>query len=120
MKMQTAVPAILMSAMLSITAGCATTHMPEHKAATVIFNSCGKPVYPVEAVKESRIGTVNLGFQVSADGKLLDSKVNKSSGHRDLDQAALEGIKLCQFEAATLDGKPVAEWINIQYVWTLK
>ncbi len=84
------------------------------------FTSCAKPVYPEEAVKSVREGTVNLQFLVKVDGTVGDSKVIASSGHPDLDQAALSALGKCKFVAATKKGKPVQEWTKVQYKWTLK
>lgn len=84
------------------------------------FRSCKKPVWPAAALSERRTGTVTLGFKIGVDGKVEESRVNRSSGHRDLDEAARKGIELCSFEPAIKDGKPVAEWMRMQYVWTLK
>ena len=81
--------------------------------------SCAKPVYPAEALAAKYTGTVKLAFLVSADGKLADSKVEKSSGHRALDDAALQAVKLCKFAAASAKGKPVESWAHVDYVWKL-
>lgn len=81
--------------------------------------SCAKPVYPAEALAARHTGTVKLAFLVGADGKLTDSKVEKSSGHPALDDAALQAIKLCKFVAASAKGKPVESWAHVDYVWKL-
>jgi TonB family protein len=122
MKIRTAAPLVLMTALI---AACATKPtaqdpIPSHQEARAIFSSCDKPVYPAAAVTNKREGTVTLGFEVSADGKPVASKVQKSSGHSDLDEAARASLMLCTFYPATRDGKPVQEWMHIQYVWSLK
>ena len=88
--------------------------------AVVDFNSCAKPVYPDASIKANEEGTVTLGFLVDADGKVADSNVKKSSGHPALDKAAQVGIEKCTFKPATVAGKPVKSWLQMQYVWTLK
>ncbi|MES2018983.1 MAG: energy transducer TonB [Pseudomonadota bacterium] len=123
MKIRTAVPFILMAAMFAAGPASADSHKkdtPNHKSARANFASCAKPMYPADAIKTNRVGTVTLGFEIGTDGKVIDSKVEKSSGHADLDEAAQTAIKLCKFEAATQDGKPVQEWMKMQYVWSLK
>ncbi len=84
------------------------------------FNSCRKPIWPAGAIAANRTGTVTLGFQVSATGKVIGSRVNRSSGHPDLDQAARTGIELCSFRPGIEHGKPAASWMQMQYVWTLE
>jgi TonB family protein len=116
--LRSAAPALVMAAMFAAAPASAGDSM--NKKAVVNFHSCSKPNYPAAAIKENRTGTVTLGFLVDADGAVLDAKVNNSSGHADLDVAARDAIKLCKFEAASKDGKPVKEWMQMQYVWTLK
>jgi bla regulator protein BlaR1 len=88
--------------------------------AVVDFNSCAKPVWPEASLKAEETGTVTLGFLVDADGKVTDSNVKNSSGHPALDKAAQVGIEKCTFKPATVAGKPVKSWMQMQYVWQLK
>lgn len=90
------------------------------KSAEVDFASCAKPEYPQAAIKESRTGMVQLGFLISASGKVKSSKVEKSSGHTDLDEASRTGIEKCTFKPATKAGKAIESWTRMQYVWTLE
>lgn len=118
--LRTAVPALVIAA---VAAGPASAE--EHKKATthrgaiVDFGSCAKPVYPADAVKTGRTGTVTLGFLIDTDGTVVESKVERTSGHADLDEAARDGIKLCKFLPATERGQYVKEWMQMKYVWTL-
>jgi len=84
------------------------------------LNSCAKPAWPDGAIKRSEQGSVTLGFEVGADEKLKHSKVLKSSGFTDLDEAARLAIAKCTFKAATQAGKPVASQLKVQYVWSLE
>lgn len=84
------------------------------------FSSCAKPEWPQGAIAAERTGTVTLSFLVGVDGKVRQSKVRKSSGHPDLDEAARGGIEKCSFKPATRAGKPVQASTMMQYVWTLE
>jgi bla regulator protein BlaR1 len=106
-------------------AGCAqlpaSEKAPEPLVSAVVnFASCAKPQYPKESLRNENTGTVTLGFKVDKDGRVEESRVKKSSGFAPLDEAAREGIALCQFHPATQGGTPVASWMQMQYVWTLK
>lgn len=49
--------------------------------------------YPVELKKKKKQGVVTLQFSINRQGELLDSKVIKSSGFPDLDQAAIRMLE---------------------------
>ena len=84
------------------------------------LNSCAKPSWPDGAVQRNEQGTVTLGFEVGSDEKMKNSKVLKSSGFADLDEAARDAIAKCTFKVATQAGKPVASALKVQYVWSLE
>lgn len=79
---------------------------------------CSKPEWPKGALEAKQGGTTTLALLIGADGKVERSKITKSSGHDGLDEAARAGIAKCTFDAGKKDGKPVAAWIQMQYVWT--
>ena len=83
-------------------------------------HACEKPVYPATSRRLEEEGTVVLRFLVQADGKVVDSQVEKSSGFRRLDEAARQALARCQFKAATVDGKPEQSWTSLRYTWRLE
>ena len=100
-------------------AAVAAAAEPVHTRAMADFKTCSKPVWPKESLRNENTGTVVLGFLVDENGKVRDSQVRKSSGFAPLDEAARTGISKCGFKPATRDGKPVQEWMQMQYIWTL-
>jgi D-alanyl-D-alanine endopeptidase (penicillin-binding protein 7) len=90
------------------------------KHAIANFASCAKPQYPQASLDAKHEGNVDLMFLVATDGSVKDAKIKTSSGDEALDVAARDAIKLCKFKPATKDGKPVEEWSNVRYDWTLK
>jgi bla regulator protein BlaR1 len=124
-----AVPAIALA--VASLVGCAQTAVagqaPAERAAPADkvralanFSSCKKPEYPQEALRNKRVGTVTLGFLVGNDGAVRESTVRKSSGDASLDEAARLAIAKCTFSPARENGKPVEEWAQVQYVWSLQ
>jgi protein TonB len=83
-------------------------------------NTCARPVYPKEAIRNEWSGRVTIAFLIGADGAVKDAKVVKSSGHDVLDVAARDALSLCRFKPATVDGKPQEAWQPVQYVWKLE
>jgi periplasmic protein TonB len=82
--------------------------------------SCEPPKYPKAALMNEETGTVTLGFLVAADGKVVESKVEKSSGSKSLDKAALSALSLCKFKPGSKDGKPDQLWAKVDFVWKLE
>lgn len=88
--------------------------------AVVDARACEKPPYPPAALRAGEIGIVKLSFLIDSDGRVLESKVEGTSGSRRLDEAARNGLALCKFKPATLDGKPERTWAKIEYEWKIE
>lgn len=99
-------------------AQAADTPQPDKLHAVVDFASCAKPMYPHDDLAAGHEGTVTLRFRVEATGTVSESKVAKSSGFPGLDESARQAIEKCRFKPPLVDGKPVATWTHVQYVWT--
>ena len=97
----------------------ATTGGALRSAVLADANACVKPNYPLNAVRNGESGTVTLALLVGTDGRVTSARIQKSSGSRDLDRAAMSALSLCQFKPATNNGVPEAGWGQIAYVWTL-
>jgi protein TonB len=93
---------------------------PVHVAAVVDSRACQKPEYPPKSLRNEETGTVTLQFLIGIDGRVVESKVEKGSGYRDLDNAARNALSLCKFIPGTTDGKPEQSWTRMQYVWKLE
>jgi len=79
---------------------------------------CDKPEYPRASLVNEEQGTVVLALEIGVDGKVMDSKVEKSSGFKNLDKATMK-LASCHFRPVTQDGKPVQTWAKFEYVWKL-
>ena len=88
--------------------------------AVVDSRNCEKPEYPRKSLRNEETGTVTLQFLIGLDGRVVESKIDKSSGSRDLDNAARAALSLCKFKPGTVDGKPQQSWTKMQYVWKLE
>ena len=88
-------------------------------AASARMDSCAKPRYPPASERLHEEGVVSLKFLISENGQVLSGSVEKSSGYKRLDDAALAALSLCKFRPATVDGKPKQEWSALRYRWEL-
>ena len=117
-----AIPALGLAAMsigLFAHAAPATPVKPD-TAALADFSSCARPEYPKESIAKQQVGTVSLNFLVDVDGRVKQAKVEQSSGHPALDDAARVALQACRFYPARTAGLPVESWTKVQYVWSLK
>jgi protein TonB len=81
-------------------------------------NKC-KVEYPKASLMNEEQGTTSMSFLVNADGSVADSKLEKSSGFKGLDKAALKGLTACKFKPGTKDGAPAQTWTKVDYAWKL-
>jgi protein TonB len=81
--------------------------------------TCEKAVYPKSSLMNEETGTVMLSVLVGADGNVVDSKVEQSSGSKTLDKAAVKIYASCKFKPATKDGKAQQAWAKLEHVWSL-
>lgn len=93
---------------------------PSRVNAVVDFTTCTKPEYPRNSQRNEEQGTVALQFLIGVEGSVKDARIEKTSGFRDLDKAALRGLSQCKFKPALVDGHPAETWSSVQYVWRLE
>jgi protein TonB len=93
---------------------------PSRTSAVVDARACSKPEYPPQSLRAQEEGLTVLQFLIGADGTAIESKVEKSSGYRRLDEAARRGLSLCKFRPGTEDGKAVQSWARIEYQWKIE
>lgn len=98
-------------------AGCATPAADAPLIPAKVL-SCPKPQYPRSSLRNEETGVTTLVFTVGTDGLVHDAKIQRSSGYRDLDRAALL-LQDCRFAPATRGGKPVESTQPMQFVWRL-
>jgi bla regulator protein BlaR1 len=105
----------------ALLAGCAQvpTTPAVRSLAQVRFDSCVRPEYPQQSLRDKQTGAVVLGFLVDRNGKVVDSRVDRSSGYAALDEAARLSIASCTFTPAKENGVAVQAWAPVRYVWSL-
>ncbi|MEO0093128.1 MAG: energy transducer TonB [candidate division WOR-3 bacterium] len=77
------------------------------------------PVYPEPARLLAMEGKVVVEVLVEIDGKVIDSRIVKSSGYPLLDQAAIESAQKAIFTPAKQRDKLVRVWIAIPFEFKL-
>ena len=117
-EVQVHVPVVMAPTITAVT----TVKPPEEYRTPAVIDAktCDKPPYPAASLRANETGIVQLRFLFDVDGKVLDSKIERSSGSRRLDEAARAGLSLCKFKPATLNGRPERTWGRIEYEWKLE
>ena len=72
-----------------------------------------KPRYPEAARRQGIEGTVLLKMHITEQGRVEEVQVERSAGHQELDQAAMEAVRRWRFEPARRTGEAVAVWVII-------
>ncbi len=71
------------------------------------------PDYPSAALRRGESGTVMVRVEVDAAGMPVDVSLDKRSGSRDLDRAAMAAVKQWRFQPAQREGQAVASSLVI-------
>ncbi len=87
---------------------------PKSKASNVI------PSYPPELLRRGVEGKVLLRLLISDEGKVLIVRVEKSSGHKAFDDAALDAVRKWRFEPATVNGTPIQCQTHLPFTFYLQ
>lgn len=78
-----------------------------------------KPIYPNIARRQHWEGRVMLRVQVSAEGSSDSVRVQHSSGHEELDEAAVEAVRKWRFIPAKRGDTPVSCSVLVPIIFTL-
>jgi protein TonB len=72
-----------------------------------------KPPYPLAARRLGLQGRVLLSALVQADGSCREVRVKTTSGHQQLDDAALHAVRRWRFIPASRGARPVDAWVDV-------
>jgi protein TonB len=72
----------------------------------ISYKNRNPPKYPIQAIRQGHQGEVILAITINAAGEVVDVKVQKSSGYRELDRAAEDAARHWRFNPGIQNGKP--------------
>ena len=110
----------LLSLSILVLASCAkeAPEAPSSPATALAAIDTPKPDYPIELACANVGGTAVFNVQVGSEGKPVEVKLLGSSGQPSLDAAAEKAIHGWVFQAATRNGKPVPQGIQVPVRFT--
>jgi len=89
-------------------------------AALPRYRDNARPAYPMAARLRGYEGVVLLSVDVSADGRVGDLTVKRSSGYEILDRSALEAVRTWTFEPGRRMGRPVQMRVDVPVKFILR
>jgi protein TonB len=105
---------VIAAVLLSATTAAFAAEVP----ASLDAKNC-KAEYPKASLINEEQGNVSMSFLVAADGNVVESKLEKSSGYKNLDKAAIKALSACKFKPGTKDGSVAQTWTKVDYSWKL-
>jgi len=102
-----------------VAASAASASQAARPAVVMDTRACASPDYPPGAYRRGENGTVQLALLVGTDGRVIESKLQKSSGSHELDKAARKALSQCKFKTPNGEAITEATWTSLTYVWTL-
>ncbi|MDI4635958.1 energy transducer TonB [Pelomonas sp. V22] len=70
--------------------------------------TCGRPAFIPSLLPAGFVGHTSVRFELDADGKVQDLRVDYASGVKALDDALLNAARTCKFEAGMRASQPSA------------
>lgn len=108
-------------ALLAVALMCAACAPVKHEPVRTPAVKLTDPVlhYPPQAIRQLHEGTATLIVLVDTTGLPADIRVELSSGYRELDMAAINGVKGTRFKPAAVDGVPIQSYVRMPIVFHL-
>jgi protein TonB len=82
--------------------------------------NCIEPDYPSVAMYLDLQGSVTVSLLVDVNGKVKKGRIEKSSGWKILDNAALNALSACPFRLGKGESRHEPAWVRIQHEWKLE
>lgn len=79
----------------------------------VSYRRMSPPSYPPESLANREHGDVWMRVRVAADGSPAQVEVEKSSGSKQLDEAAMAAVRTWRFNPGIRDGQAVEGWVLV-------
>ena len=77
------------------------------------FDRATEEGYPLDLRNAGVTGSANVWVFIDAGGIVVETRIDTSSGHAELDQAAMRILESLTFEPAQNNGDPVGAWLSI-------
>lgn len=79
-----------------------------------------KRYYPPQGITNSWTGTTVIGFTIDTEGNIKNLQIKRSSGHPELDEAAIRCASSWRYKPAIQRGQPIEVPWTTNVKWSLK
>jgi TonB family protein len=110
-------PLAVLAAFVFVQAGAMPATAAGNSVARLDAAACDKPHFPARWQEDGDGASVVVGYLVGADGKVVDSKIVRSSGFSHIDRASERAGARCTFVPA--DGAQGDAWTTVKYSWVV-
>jgi protein TonB len=86
----------------------------------IIPTDCLAPPWPETNVRFGEPPSVEQAFFIDAQGKVLKTRILKSSGSREFDDAARVALAQCRYSPPPRPGTPRPGWVKVHYQWVVE
>lgn len=117
------VPGVAVAVPTDIPSNSATSSTlgePSPALVSLAYRHAPPPGYPYRSLHKGHEGTVHLRVLVDAAGLPQRIEIERSSGHRELDQAAIRAVRNWRFVAAQADGQARSAWALVPVDFSLR
>lgn len=83
-------------------------------------HACGQNYYPAIGIRLNWSGTTGLSFHIDTEGNVKNLQVTSSSGHAELDDAAIRCAQTWHYKPAVQNGQPVEVPWQTNVKWDLR
>lgn len=97
--------------------GAAEQSADRRQWATLVSVHMEAPEYPKNAAGRNKHGVVMVAAQVMPDGRVAKTEISDSSGHVDLDHAALRAVAHWRFEPYRNEDPTRLVWVEVPVVF---
>ena len=111
--MRLALPTVLAFATLATACQKAPEGPPPPPSTQPMARDTPPPEYPEALACDGIGGQVVLMLQVGPDGRTAGVQLHRTSGHKELDDAAVTAVRGWEFRPATAAGRPVSKKIQV-------
>lgn len=83
-------------------------------------SSCAAPIFPISSARFGEPPSTVFDFRIDAKGIVRESRIIRTSGAREFDEAARVALIRCVYTPLIVEGRPKGGWLRVHYQWVME